>query len=632
MTDSTEEYLVQLQLESIQTYLFSYLSVSENLKTLAEAKHKSDLIAKLTDIEKNESMFSKKLFPGGVKFLLENNKEKILLNISGKCILKLSNSEKKELESNIQKNYIEFLKESIEISYFSEKIENDNIENAYKKLNEKVKSQFKQKEIYELIGNFNFYQTSNNEKESQTTRELLSKYCHSKNLKANLESKANLEENSESKVNAEDNKESSNYNQIAIIKADMNGMGKFFKELELAKLSEKSDELEKIIKKIEELKPNNNNNNNDDENKYFPLYINGDDIFIISAVSHVKQVLEKISNMMEEVRGKISDEITIGIGVLTTDYRSTFRYYFNRVENLMNTAKEDKNIDSVNINGEVLTLEEAISFLEEIGNYVDEKNENKLLLSKTKLHNVIEVLESTENKFKLYDAIYILTKEKTDKTSEYYYDKLSKNIEDIILNGNEKDILEITNHIRNLILFSKYYESSGSRNPASTNIEEYKFIINDDKFEELMFLKKEEKEEISLNEEVIEIVIKVQNLCGIGKGFWFKLEDILTKEYSEDDTKKNIIEKYLSNYQIGNKNLIYGSIDGEKLKDLSVDERGKFNEERKNRRESINKKIESVIGKIVEDIIENEDEYRKLLRVNIIKINKKEREIIDGQI
>lgn len=627
MTDSTEEYLVQLQLESIQTYLFSYLSVSENLKTLAEAKHKSDLIAKLTDIEKNESMFSKKLFPGGVKFLLENNKEKILLNISGKCILKLSNSEKKELESNIQKNYIEFLKESIEISYFSEKIENDNIENAYKKLNEKVKSQFKQKEIYELIGNFNFYQTSNNEKESQTTRELLSKYCHSKNLKANLESKANLEENSESKVNAEDNKESSNYNQIAIIKADMNGMGKFFKELELAKLSEKSDELEKIIKKIEELEHNNN-----DENKYFPLYINGDDIFIISAVSHVKQVLEKISNMMEEVRGKISDEITIGIGVLTTDYRSTFRYYFNRVENLMNTAKEDKNIDSVNINGEVLTLEEAISFLEEIENYVGEENDNKLLLSKTKLHNVIEVLESTENRFKLYDAIYILTKEKTDKTSEYYYDKLSKNIEDIILNGNKKDILEITNHIRNLILFSKYYESSGSKNPASTNIEDYKFIVNDDKFEELMFLKEEEKEEISLNEEVIEIVIKVQNLCGIGKGFWFKLEDILTKEYSEDDTKKNTIEKYLSNYQIGNKNLIYGSVDEEDLKDLSVDERRKFNEERKNRRETINKKIESVIGKIVEDIIEKEDEYRKLLRVNIIKINKKEREIIDGQI
>ena len=620
MTDNTEEYLVQLQLESIQTYLFSYLSVSENLKTLAEAKHKSDLIAKLTDIEKNESMFSKKLFPGGVKFLLENNKEKILLNISGKCILKLSNSEKKELESNIQKNYIEFLKESIEISYFSEKIENDDIENAYKKLNEKVKSQFKQKEIYELIGNFNFYQTSNNKKESQTTRELLSKYCHSKNLKANLESKANLEENTESKVNAEDNKESSNYNQIAIIKADMNGMGKFFKELELAKLSEKSDELEKIIKKIEELEHNNN-----DENKYFPLYINGDDIFIISAVSRVKQVLEKINNMMEEVRGKISDEITIGIGVLTTDYRSTFRYYFNRVENLMDTAKEDKKKDSVNINGEVLTLKEGISFLEEIENYVDEKNENKLLLSKTKLHNVIEVLESTENRFKLYDAIYILTKEKTDKTSEYYYDKLSKNIEDIILNGNKKDILEITNHIRNLILFSKYYESSGSKKSASTNIEEYKFIVNDGKFEELMFLKEEEKEEISLNKETIEIVIKVQNLCGIGKGFWFKLEEILTKEYSEDDAKKNTIEKYLSNYQIGNKNLIYGSVDEEDLKDLSVDERRKFNEERKNRRESINKKIESVIGKIVEDIIEKEDEYRKLLRVNIIKINKKER-------
>lgn len=65
---------------------------------------------------------------------------------------------------------------------------------------------------------------------------------------------------------------------------------------------------------------------------------------------------------------------------------------------------------------------------------------------------------------------------------------------------------------------------------------------------------------------------------------------------------------------------------------MSVDERRKFNEERKNRRETINKKIESVIGKIVEDIIEKEDEYRKLLRVNIIKINKKEREIIDGQI
>ena len=135
----------------------------------------------------------------------------------------------------------------------------------------------------------------------------------------------------------------------------------------------------------------------------------------------------------------------------------------------------------------------------------------------------------------------------------------------------------------------------------------------------------EEKEEISLNKETIEIVIKVQNLCGIGKGFWFKLEDILTKEYNEDDAKKNTIEKYLSNYQIGNKNLIYGSVDEDQWKKLSDDKKSKFNEERKNRRKSINKKIENVIEKIVEDIIEKEDEYRKLLRVNIIKINKKER-------
>ena len=160
---------------------------------------------------------------------------------------------------------------------------------------------------------------------------------------------------------------------------------------------------------------------------------------------------------------------------------------------------------------------------------------------------------------------------------------------------------------------------------SEKNIEEYKFIVNDGKFEELMFLKEEEKEEISLNKETIEIVIKVQNLCGIGKGFWFKLEDILTKEYNEDDAKKNTIEKYLSNYQIGNKNLIYGSVDEDQWKKLSDDKKSKFNEERKNRRKSINKKIENVIEKIVEDIIEKEDEYRKLLRVNIIKINKKER-------
>ena len=102
-------------------------------------------------------------------------------------------------------------------------------------------------------------------------------------------------------------------------------------------------------------------------------------------------------------------------------------------------------------------------------------------------------------------------------------------------------------------------------------------------------------------------------------------EDILTKEYNEDDAKKNTIEKYLSNYQIGNKNLIYGSVDEDQWKKLSDDKKSKFNEERKNRRKSINKKIENVIEKIVEDIIEKEDEYRKLLRVNIIKINKKER-------
>ena len=241
--------------------------------------------------------------------------------------------------------------------------------------------------------------------------------------------------------------------------------------------------------------------------------------------------------------------------------------------------------------------------------------------------SVLKALDAFFNDKFTHNDVFkgISEEEKTDKISEYYYDKLSKNIEDIILNGNEKDILEITNHIRNLILFSKYYESSGSKKSASTNIEEYKSIVNDGKFEELMFLKEEEKEEISLNKETIEIVIKVQNLCGIGKGFWFKLEDILTKEYNEDDAKKNTIEKYLSNYQIGNKNLIYGSVDEDQWKKLSDDKKSKFNEERKNRRKSINKKIENVIEKIVEDIIEKEDEYRKLLRVNIIKINKKER-------
>lgn len=142
--------------------------------------------------------------------------------------------------------------------------------------------------------------------------------------------------------------ESQNCNRfrIAVIKADLDGMGNMFKDIDdyekytqTSKILYKNISLDALHKSAKACQPDGRTG------WLFPLYVAGDDIFfavsvanIIDGVSVCKNMLKVIKNNLEKV--SLQNELSMSIGIEITFNRQPIRYYLDMVETQLKFAKK----------------------------------------------------------------------------------------------------------------------------------------------------------------------------------------------------------------------------------------------------------------------------------------------------
>jgi len=137
--------------------------------------------------------------------------------------------------------------------------------------------------------------------------------------------------------------------RIAVIKADLDGMGAFFNKIDDYTLYLKvSDTLNQLISleslniQVKQEKEKN------PDFKLFPLYIAGDDIFfavpvadLVSGINLCTQLLEIINMKIKDTLSKTgSPPLSLSIGVEIIFNREPIRYYYERVETQLQKSKK----------------------------------------------------------------------------------------------------------------------------------------------------------------------------------------------------------------------------------------------------------------------------------------------------
>lgn len=154
-------------------------------------------------------------------------------------------------------------------------------------------------------------------------------------------------------INALFSKEESaneNHFRIAVIKADLDGMGNMFKKID------GYDDYSKVSKILndevclEGLHESIKGESNGRTGWLFPFYVAGDDIFFAVSVKNLIKGIEACGNILSRINGRLEKELSrknptilklsMSIGVEITFNREPIRYYMERVESQLKKAKE----------------------------------------------------------------------------------------------------------------------------------------------------------------------------------------------------------------------------------------------------------------------------------------------------
>ncbi|MEK4149497.1 hypothetical protein NST02_20850 [Robertmurraya sp. FSL W8-0741] len=146
--------------------------------------------------------------------------------------------------------------------------------------------------------------------------------------------------------------ESSNENhfRIAVIKADLDGMGSLFEQIdeyriykEISHLLNNYISLDYLHKKIQAYKEV------EQGFKLYPLYMAGDDIFFAISAAHLmtgvklcKEILRKLNSEINKLNKLYStniQQLSMSIGIDFTFNREPIRYYYERVQSQVEKAK-----------------------------------------------------------------------------------------------------------------------------------------------------------------------------------------------------------------------------------------------------------------------------------------------------
>ena len=405
--------IVVIAIEKVQKYIFQKIDQSQtDEKTLKNIILSSSYVA--TDIlEEIENKFElEKDIPMG-----EGNK---ILWISGKVVF-CSNLSKKELQNRLKELYQKIYTDyegNIFLNYAVFPMNKMDKIAILKKADQLLKANETKAQVIkdnsELLFRFKELETEMGNKEFE-----------------NIESKDDifLTNMDDLVVLDEKHETDSSDGKIAIVKADINNLGKIMKEisnyeeyLQLSRLLADKISLNNFKEKVA--------NNEILKNKIVPFYIAGDDIFYAIRIDAMFDSIRILHEMIEEINQIIKQngenivELSVAVGVVFVNNHQPIRYYRQLVEKELSEAKKkmktEKAFNSVVgiciANNLFYIYKENLGFGENDGFYRFykeirdlQKMMNEGVFTRTALHNFLIYLETEkdEKKQMLY-ALYFL--------------------------------------------------------------------------------------------------------------------------------------------------------------------------------------------------------------------------------
>lgn len=411
--------IIAITVEKVQRYIFQAID-----KTQADEKTLRNIISASNNVATNilkeiETKFN-------IEDTQSGDKNKILW-ISGKVIFCCELSKEdikiklKELYQKVYKDY----QGNIFLNYvfFSASLKMDRL-NILREAEKLLKSNNTKSQVIKDNREVLFRFT---ELEIKNQKELI----ETKNDKENI-----FLTNMDDLVVMDENHETDSSNgKIAIVKADINNLGKIMETidnydeyLQLSKLLSEKISLNNIRKMIEEY------NDNSDKliKKMVPFYVAGDDIFYAVRIDALFDSIIILSTLIKEINEELkikqsnsnNIELSIAIGVAFVNNHQPIRYYRQIVEKELSKAKKSmktkKSFDSIvgicMANNLFFIYKEGLGFKEndsffrfrselgELKKMMDEK-----IFSRTALHNFLINLEIEEDKErKMLYALYFL--------------------------------------------------------------------------------------------------------------------------------------------------------------------------------------------------------------------------------
>ncbi len=424
------KYVVAITFDKVQTFLYDAIHSElqdnqTNKKTLAHIIRSSEFIS--------TTLYEKLGMTIGREGIFEIHKDDILLKCSGVCIFKVEIQEeelKNKLKELFQEYYCSYNGTLVmKYIYFEDKDELSEIE-TINRAKEELKSVKKFNEIIEENKDVLF--------QFQKVMELLpedkKEEVNYENFVDNIDK---LQFQGKNPKNDEEKK-----HRIAVIKADLDGMGNLFKNLtnfhEYKTISEILTD--RISLRVLNMTVGKYNKKPEKNLKVFPLYMAGDDIFFAVHISDLcagievcKQLLMDINREIKRSLGNDKRQPTLSIGIEITSNLEPIRYYYTRVEEQLSCAKKrsykdgETPIIKLSLNGMVYCI-------------YDQKGK----------------FESNQEKKRRKDDWYIFLKEARIMkymmehemiSTRYFYTLLEKILDPNIRNDNQKYLNRILYHL-----------------------------------------------------------------------------------------------------------------------------------------------------------------------------------------
>ncbi len=423
------EQVVAVSIDKIQTFLYRSIKSQTN-----EAQSEKNTLRQVI----NASRLVSEDFHGGIKAKFEGNERKTLLKCSGVYIFTVQAS-KEEISSKLQEifkdNYIKTGGDILTRGIYFEKASDEGLT-----LIQKAKKELKQnRALSEMIeANQDLLFAPRNPRVPP----------HKSNVELGNYVVRELDE-------LADVQEDNPHFRLAIIKADLDGVGKKFKDMtkfdsytQLSKILNKYvcfDAFKKIV--------------NDKKVKTFPFYIAGDDIFFainakdtLKGISICEEMLTRINNDIAEKK----KPLTMSVSVEFVFNREPLRFYYTEVEEKLKKAK------SVTVEGE---LEKCVPLKIIIGNEVflkvdqDKKKESfKNRKERGEFNRIFKEEEFSNWDYFVYDIKLIKDLQDNDSvigTTSFFYNLL------VLSKSNDNGLSYMNNILYNLLpQYTDHYDKN----------------------------------------------------------------------------------------------------------------------------------------------------------------------------